>query len=275
MTHQNKGLSRNTIDKYYTSPETVERIIDIVSKSVNINYRLDTIIEPSAVNGAFIGNIKKLAKNTVFIDIEPENLQITKTDFLEYSPVIGESSIHVIGNPPFGRQSSLAIKFIKHACVFANTVAFILPKSFKKDSMRRHFPLNYHTIAEVDIPKNSFIVNGEPHDVPCVFQIWEKRDILREVVKREVPVKFKFVKHDENPDVSFRRVGVYAGRVDTTTENKSPQSHYFIKLEVPITDELISALNIIDYKNKSDTVGPKSISKDELTREFNVVLSNF
>lgn len=274
MTHQNKGLSRNTIDKYYTSPETVERIIDIVSKSVNINYSLDTIIEPSAGNGAFIGNIKKLAKNTVFIDIEPENLQITKTDFLEYSPVIGESSIHVIGNPPFGRQSSLAIKFIKHACVFANTVAFILPKSFKKDSMRRHFPLNYHTIAEVDIPKNSFIVNGEPHDVPCVFQIWEKRDILREVVKREVPVKFKFVKHDENPDVSFRRVGVYAGRVDTTTENKSPQSHYFIKLEVPITDELISALNIIDYKNKSDTVGPKSISKDELTWEFNVVLSN-
>jgi predicted RNA methylase len=275
MTHQNKGLSRNTIDKYYTSPETVERIIDIVSKSVNINYSLDTIIEPSAGNGAFIGNIKKLAKNTVFIDIEPENLQITKTDFLEYSPVIGESSIHVIGNPPFGRQSSLAIKFIKHACGFANTVAFILPKSFKKDSMRRHFPLNYHTIAEVDIPKNSFIVNGEPHDVPCVFQIWEKRDILREVVKREVPVKFKFVKHDENPDVSFRRVGVYAGRVDTTTENKSPQSHYFIKLEVPITDELISLLNIIDYKNKSDTVGPKSISKDELTREFNVVLSNF
>ena len=184
MTYQNKGLSRNTIDKYYTSPETVERIIDIVSKSVNINYSLDTIIEPSAGNGAFIGNIKKLAKNTVFIDIEPENLQITKTDFLEYSPVIGESSIHVIGNPPFGRQSSLAIKFIKHACVFANTVAFILPKSFKKDSMRRHFPLNYHTIAEVDIPKNSFIVNGEPHDVPCVFQIWEKIDILRELVKR-------------------------------------------------------------------------------------------
>ena len=63
--------------------------------------------------------------------------------------------------------------------------------------------------------------------------------------------------------------------VDTTIENKSPQSHYFIKLEVPVTDELISLLNTIDYKNKSDTVGPKSISKDELTREFNTVLTNF
>jgi predicted RNA methylase len=274
MTHQNKGLSRNTIDKYYTSPETVERIIDIVSKSVNINYDLDTIIEPSAGNGAFIENIKKLAKNTVFIDIEPENSQITKADFLEYNPVKSESKIHVIGNPPFGRQSSLANKFIKHACGFADTVAFILPRSFKKESMRRHFPLNFHTTAEFDVPKNSFIVNGEPHDVTCVFQIWEKRDILREVPKREEAIKFKFVKHDETPDVSFRRVGVYAGRIDTETENKSPQSHYFIKLEVPVTDELISLLNTIEYKNKSDTVGPKSISKDELTREFNTVLSN-
>ncbi len=94
-----------------------------------------------------------------------------------------------------------------------------------------------------------------------------KRDVLREMPKHEEPVKFKFVKHDENPDISFRRVGVYAGRVDTT-ENKSPQSHYFIKLEVPVTNELISLLNTIDYKNKSDTVGAKSISKDEMTRRI-------
>ena len=275
MTHQKKGLSRNTIDKFYTNAETVEKIIDIVTKSVNINYNSDTIIEPSAGNGAFIRNIKKLAKNTVFIDIEPENSQITKADFLKYSPVKSESRIHVIGNPPFGRQSSLAIKFIKHACGFADTVAFILPKSFKKDSMRRFIPLNFHTIAEFDVPKNSFTVNGETHDVTCVFQVWEKRDVLREVPKHEEPVKFKFVKHDENPDISFRRVGVNAGMVDTTIENKSPQSHYFIKLEVPVTDELISLLNTIDYKNKSDTVGAKSISKDEMIREFNSALSAF
>ena len=277
MSHQNKGLSRNTIDKYYTCPNVVKQTIDLISESVIINFNLDTIIEPSAGNGAFIENINKLAKNTVFLDIEPENPKITKADFLEYipSPVRSESRIHVIGNPPFGRQSSLAIKFIKHACSFADTVAFILPKSFKKESMRRHFTLNFHRILEFDITSNSFIVNGEPYDVPCVFQIWEKMDILREVPKREAPIKFKFVKHDEQPDISFRRVGVNAGRADKETDKKSPQSHYFIKLEIPVTDELISSLNKIEYKNKSDTVGPKSISKDELTREFNAFLSDF
>ena len=98
-----------------------------MSKSVNINYDSDTIIEPSAGNGSFIRNIKKLAKNTVFIDIEPENSQITKADFLKYSPVKSESRIHVIGNP-FWKTGFATNKFIKHACGFADTVAFILLK---------------------------------------------------------------------------------------------------------------------------------------------------
>jgi hypothetical protein len=44
--------------------------------------------------------------------------------------------IHIIGNPPFGRQSSTAIKFIKKSCLFCNSLSFILPKSFKKDSLK-------------------------------------------------------------------------------------------------------------------------------------------
>ena len=50
---------------------------------------------------------------------------------------LNSRKIHVIGNPPFGRQSSLAIKFIKKSCSFSDTISFILPKSFKKDSMKK------------------------------------------------------------------------------------------------------------------------------------------
>ena len=49
------------------------------------------------------------------------------------------SKMHIIGNPPFGRQSSLAIKFIKKSCEFCDSISFILPKSFKKDSLKKHF----------------------------------------------------------------------------------------------------------------------------------------
>ena len=50
-----------------------------------------------------------------------------------------QSNLHFIGNPPFGRQSSLAKKFIKHICSCdkTKTIAFILPKSFKKDSLKK------------------------------------------------------------------------------------------------------------------------------------------
>ena len=84
--------------------------------------------------------------------------------------------IHIIGNPPFGRQSSLARKFIKKSCDFCDTLSFILPKSFKKDSFQKTFPLYFHLVYQVDLPEKSFQVNSKDYNVPCVFQIWIKRD---------------------------------------------------------------------------------------------------
>ena len=43
------------------------------------------------------------------------------------------------------------------------------------------------------------------------------------------PQGFTFVKKTENPDISFRRVGVNAGAIDSDIHTKSIQSHYFIK----------------------------------------------
>ena len=69
-----------------------------------------------------------------------------------------DGNIHIIGNPPFGRQSSMAIKFIKKCCSFANSISFILPKSFKKDSMKKYFEKHYHLIYEMDLlDKISFL----------------------------------------------------------------------------------------------------------------------
>ena len=61
---------------------------------------------------------------------------------LFYHQLKNYKNIHIIGNPPFGRQSSLAIKFIKKSCEFCDTLSFILPKSFKKESLKKHFPFD-------------------------------------------------------------------------------------------------------------------------------------
>jgi hypothetical protein len=270
---QNKGLKRNTIDKYYTKCEIVDRCVNIFKEIVQTNDD-DLIIEPSAGNGSFIESIKSLTYNYLFYDLHPENEEIIEQDYLELdaSNFMQFNQVHIIGNPPFGRQSSLALKFIKKSTTFCNTISFILPKSFKKDSLKKKFPLDFHLVYEEDLPSNAFLVNEEEYDVPCVFQIWQKKEFYRIPITKLEPYGFKFVKKDENPDISFRRVGVNAGTIDTNIEEKSIQSHYFIKfVNNKSLGENLCNLYMIHYEF-NNTVGPKSISKQELISKFNNVL---
>jgi predicted RNA methylase len=273
-TKQTKGLNRNTIDKYYTKDIVVELCLNIVKIYIHINTD-DLIVEPSAGNGSFITGIKSLSSNFRFYDLEPDNNEIIKQDYLlfDYDSIKKTfSKIHIIGNPPFGRQSSLAIKFIKKSCEFCDSVSFILPKSFKKDSLKKKFPLNFHLIFEIDLLEKSFLVDGVEHNVPCIFQIWEKKITNRVVNEKLEPVNFMFVEKTANPDISFRRVGVNAGTIDKEIDKKSIQSHYFIKFTngKSITDN-INKLSTITY-DFNNTVGPKSISKQELIFKFNPLL---
>lgn len=271
---QKKGLNRDTIDKYYTKDIIVNLCLNNVNKHIEINSN-DIIIEPSAGNGSFIKGIKLLTNNYKFYDIEPENSEIIKQDYLELDyGIIKEtfSKIHIIGNPPFGRQSSLAIKFIKKSCEFGDSISFILPKSFKKDSLKSKFPLNFHLIFEIDLPEKSFLVNGKEHNVPCIFQIWKKMSNNRFINEKLEPLNFKFVNKTDNPDISFRRVGVNAGRIEKIIDEKSIQSHYFIKFtNKNSVDDNIKKLSKITY-DFNNTVGPKSISKQELINKFNPLL---
>ena len=113
---QSTGLNRKTIDKFYTSDVIVNECIKSIKDQINIRED-DILIEPSAGNGSFINGIKSLSNNYKFYDLEPENSEIIKQDYLEYDynsiSKKNDNKVHVIGNPPFGRQSSLAIKFIK------------------------------------------------------------------------------------------------------------------------------------------------------------------
>ena len=265
---QKTGKHRNTIDKFYTNKNVVDKFIDKFKPYINQG---DLIIEPSA--GCGIWTLPLHMYNLIAFDIQPEGEGIQQMNFLDVDLYAFQSNLHFIGNPPFGRQSSMAKKFIKHICQCerTKTIAFVLPKSFKKESMQKVFPLKYHLDFQEDIGKDAFIANGKPYDVPCVFQIWVKKEHNREIMEKEEPKGFKFVKKNENPDYSLRRVGVNAGMLSKDILDKSEQSHYFIKVEQN------SDLFIIKYQNihweHNNTVGPKSISKQEFIREINKLAS--
>ena len=67
--------------------------------------------------------------------------------------------------------------------------------------------------------------------------------------------------------ISFRRIGINAGTKSKNIIDKSAQSHYFIKF---INNKTINIENLKEIKFYfNNTTGPKSISKQELIKEFN------
>jgi hypothetical protein len=271
------GLNRIDTDKFYTKPTIVNKCIDYVKSNITINTD-DLIVEPSSGGGAFLDSLLDFECSHKFYDTSPEDERIEKKNYLILDISGFKESfhkIHVIGNPPFGRQTTLAKKFIKKSASFCDTISFILPRSFKKESMIKSFPKRFHLVFETDLPESSFTIENKDHNVSCVFQIWEKRDYDRDIPDPVEPCGYKFVSKSQEPHLSFRRVGVYAGKVDTFIDDKSIQSHYFIRITGnDMTNEQVDKLNNITYPCAEHTVGPKSISKQELIIEFNKIFSN-
>lgn len=274
--YQTTGLHRSNLDKYYTKPNVASECLRTLTKHIRINKTNDVIIEPSAGSGVFIPFIEKLSLNVYYFDIEPEHDKIIKQDFLklDMNKILRKhkGQIHVIGNPPFGRQSSLAKKFITKATEFADTIAFILPKSFKKTSMKKVFPLNWHLKYQKQLNDKSFTVNKEDLSVPSIFQIWYKDNSKKRIIPKSLmPVGFKFVKQNESPDFVIRRIGFYAGTVSKDT-SKNPESHLFIKVDRDKSRVKNKSIVYETFKNLSfthkNTVGPRSVSKQEILQKL-------
>jgi len=277
-THQNSekqdtGKFRTNIkDQFYTNEEVAKSCINYITTLLPDTKKY-LWIEPSAGDGAFLHNIHP-SYEKIGIDLEPKSKDIIKQDYFKWSPPMNKDII-VFGNPPFGRQSSLAKSFIYKSCEFAKVIAFILPKSFTKPSMFSAFDLKFHLIHSSELGKDSFVINGNlKYDVPCVFQIWEKKNTNRIVEEKIGPIGFKYVKPEENYDIAFRRVGGLAGKCYIKSETEySIQSHYFIKFD----DNMAQFIDIIVEKiNKhvfpSNTVGPRSLSKSEANSVINDVI---
>lgn len=255
------GGQKDVLDKFYTKPEIAKSFID----KTNIDA-YDVVIEPSAGSGAFSNQIP----GCFAYDLKPEGPGIVEQDWLEYSHNSTNQSVLVVGNPPFGQQNSLATKFINHSASFANRIAFILPVSFKKDSVQNRLNPYLHLIYQEDLQPNSFTFNGEDYDVKCVFQIWDIRDHKREAVKDISNDILDYVKKTDGPDLAIQRVGGNAGSATKEWQDRSEASNNFVKIKIdtPIDDVLV-ILNGISYPTKDMAIGPRSISKNEFNLEIN------
>lgn len=97
------------LDKYYTPVELSKKLIDLTVNKIGLN-NISQFVEPSAGSGSFSDILNDII-DTVAIDIEPDNINITKADYLSYNLPYKKGRC-VIGNPPFGSKMLLAREFL-------------------------------------------------------------------------------------------------------------------------------------------------------------------
>lgn len=262
-----KREKKNENDQFYTDPNYAKKYIEIVDKIFDISS-FDFCIEPSAGTGSFSNNITQ--SKVIAFDIDPKDEKIIKKNFFDVTYKKG--NILVIGNPPFGRVCSTAIKFFNHSAKFANVIAFIIPQTFQRISIQNKLDLNFHLVYNEDINEKIFVPNMA---AKCCFQIWKRNFVPRnKVILKTKHKDWTFLPYgplDENnqpttpknADFAILAFGGNVGKIQTNNLDKlRPKSWHWIKANDP--ELLIKRFETLDYSISNKTVRQNSLGRGEL-----------
>jgi hypothetical protein len=256
------------LDQFFTCRDVATKCVSELVKWTNRQSGGWLWVEPSAGRGAFLD---AMPYPQIGLDIASARSDVTKADFLNWHPGQTNRRVAVVGNPPFGKNASLARAFVNHAAGFADVIAFILPRTFEKPAFINKLDPRLHLVSQHAVDENSFEFDGAPYSVPTVFQIWERRKTLR-------PLNAQVTRHPHFSFVSandahfaFQRVGARAGLASIEGLQKSPQSHYFLKAR-DSHRTLLERLMAIDWTPiKTRTAGNPSIGKGELIAAYSAL----
>ncbi len=256
----NKSSYCRRLDQFYTDPEVAAYLFDLLLSRLDQSELF--FVEPSAGMGAF-SDLFPL--NSAAFDIDPKAPGIIKADFLRIE-LPHDQKIAVVGNPPFGKNSSLAVRFFNHAAINACLIAFIVPKTFKKNSIQRRLNPFFHLAWEDPVPDDAFWFCGKRKHVPTVFQTWIRRDEKRnEIGLPTSHPDFEFLPSGDGAEFVIRRVGGKAGSISYNSD-ASPASHLFIKPKVAGVEERFRSLDFVSAANL--TAGKPSLAKSDIVRLY-------
>lgn len=278
-------------DYYFTKPNIAHQCIKELIEEIDISGF--TIIEPSVGTGNFVKAIKQieLTNKIIGVDITDFGSKVDEflhMNFLDYTPTDTDTDtdkIAVIGNPPFGKNSSTAIKFINHAAKFSKLIAFILPRTFRKVSVINRLDNKLHLIYEHILENDCFLYEGKSRKVPCVWQIWVRNDFPHNHKWKFNPNELR-LKISPGPSASdlvsfgnsndctmmIQRVGKNAGKVfferSEIIKKKNSKNYYFVRINNDICSDLdlLKSFDMIDYPGKFDTSGMPSITKPDVVK---------
>ena len=253
--------SARELDQFYTRPDVATRLYTVFALHCPVAECL--LVEPSAGYGAFY---RVMPLGSIAVDIAPRCQGVIRYNFLRFE-VQSYRPIAILGNPPFGRNSSLAVRFFNHAATQATYIGFILPRTFLKASIVNRLDRSFHLVHVEDVEADAFVFEGKPYHVPTVFMIWKREAGLR-AVRPEIRshADFKFTKRD-HADFAIRRIGANAGKV-LPAKDASLSSHLFIKGRVKGT---MKKLRKAFAKAAANTAGCPSLTQPEVVEIYQAI----
>ena len=170
--------SPGRLDQFYTKPQiAVGCLADLAGVLPDLDLPQDPLfVEPAAGAGAFFLRLPPARR--IGLDIAPACPEVQSQDFFgwEGPPSADRRGIVVVGNPPFGKRGRLALRFLRRAATFADTIAFIVPLNFRKFPVHRRIPPGYRWVLARSLPEDAFeLPDGTPYLVRTEFQVWTRR----------------------------------------------------------------------------------------------------
>jgi hypothetical protein len=203
-------------------------------------------IEPAGGTGNFVRAAHNYGYSVWSCDIEPKYKGIEKKDFLTVDLTgLEKTNVIVFGNPPFGRNNSLSVRFFNHSAEVADYIAFIVPRSWRKWSVINKLDDRFQCVYDLDLSHNYVDDEGvefKGGSLKTCFQIWKRSTSLRKPVEVEDRGYITKCGPDE-ADISLTVFGHGCGKVKREFERVPNSTQMFLKAD----DYVIKAMEKIDF----------------------------
>ena len=279
--------SAKELDQFFTTPEVAKECVkSLLNVLPELGYSECSFLEPSAGGGSFLEAARFFEKDVIGYDIDPKREDIYYADFLndDLLNLPSREDLVIIGNPPFGKRSQLAVDFINRGFKYSDTIAFVLPVQFIKYLTQKRIVSGARLVYQELLAPQSFTYLDKPYSVRCVFQIWTIRDEMNDLRIRQAPATkhkdFEMFIYNCVPealymfDLDWDFAVHRQGWVDFTpidknsADNLSKKKQWmFFKSDNP---EILQRLKKIDFNKLGEkNTSVKGFGKADVVEEYN------
>ena len=201
-------------DQFFTSKSSAQKcynIFNTVIKNFGANPDEYTYVEPSVGNGNFYNLFPE--DRRIGIDIESELENAVICDYLKWKPETDKKYL-VLGNPPFGLRSNLALRFLNHSN-YADFVGFILPQIFDSEGKgsTKNRVMGLNLVHSEAIRPDFYFPDGKEVKVNVIFQVWSKHHSV-ETIKHSCKSFIKIYSLSDGGTVATTRNKDMIGKCD-------------------------------------------------------------